>query len=150
MTDKTHSQEEGGSSIEHYMYRNIAEYFEKEPRVKFIIAEGQHTYIQVYGLSLRFLHGHTVKFGGGVGGITIPVRKAIAQWNKARKADVSFFGHFHQRIDGGDFVGNGSLIGYNAFALSIKADYEPPAQQFVLISNYKGGRKEGVLPIRVE
>lgn len=150
MTKKVHISTEEGNSLEHYMYRNMAQFFEGEPRVQFIIAEGQHTYIQVYDLTLRFLHGHSIKFGGGVGGITIPVRKAVAQWNKARRANVTFFGHFHQCIDGGDFVGNGSLIGYNAFALSIKADYEPPAQQFVLISNYKGGRKEGVLPIRVE
>jgi len=31
------------------------------------------------------------------------------------------------------FVVNGSLIGYNAFALSIKAEYEPPSQAFFLI-----------------
>ena len=150
MTKKVHISTEAGNSLERYMYRNMAEYFEKEKRLKFIIAEGQHTYVDVYGLTVRFLHGHSIKFGGGVGGITIPVRKAIAQWNKARKADITCFGHFHQRLDGGDFVANGSLIGYNTFALAIKADYEPPAQQFFLISNFKGGRKEGVLPIRVD
>lgn len=150
MTKKVHIATEGGNSLEKYMYRNLAEHYRDEKRITFIIAEGQHTYITVYGLTLRFLHGHSIKFGGGIGGITIPVRKAISQWNKARRAHITCFGHFHQMMDGGEFIANGSLIGYNSFALAIKADFEPPAQQFFLISNYKGGRKEGVLPIRVE
>ena len=150
VTKKVHVSTEAGNSLEKYMYRNLAEYFRNEKRLKFIIAEGQHSYIKVYNLTVRFLHGHSIRYNGGVGGITIPARKAIAQWDKMRKADLTCFGHFHSRLDAGDFVCNGSLIGYNAFALSIKADYEPPAQQFILVSNYKGGRKEGILPVRVE
>jgi hypothetical protein len=109
-----------------------------------------HSYVEVFGLTLRFLHGHSIKFGGGIGGITIPIRKAISQWNKVRKADLTVMGHFHQCVDGGDFIVNGSLIGYNAFAQFIKADYEPPRQQFFLITDYRGGEKSVVAPIRVE
>jgi hypothetical protein len=71
-------------------------------------------------------------------GIDIPVKKAIAQWNKARQADLDVFGHFHQRKDGGNFLSNGSNIGYNSFALSIKADYEAPAQQLFMIDKKRG------------
>ena len=49
------------------------------------------------------------------------------------------FGHFHQRKDGSNFISNGSNIGYNPFALSIKADYEAPSQQLFMI-NKKYGR----------
>jgi hypothetical protein len=148
MTKKVHIATEAGNSLERYMYRNLAEQYDT-PRVRFIIANGMQTYLEVFGLTLRFLHGHSIKYAGGVGGITIPIRKAIAQWNKVRKADITFLGHFHQCLDGGDFVVNGSLIGYNAFAQFIKADYEPPRQQFVLISDYNGGEKSVVAPIRV-
>ena len=151
MTKKVHISTEEGNSLETYMYRNMAEYFKNEPRVKFIVAEGMMTYITLYGgYTVRFLHGHSIKFGGGVGGITIPTRKALAQWNKAKRADLTIFGHFHQMMDGGDFIANGSLIGYNRFALSIKADFEKPRQAFFLISNYQGGEKTVVAPIRVE
>jgi len=51
----------------------------------------------------------------------------------------------HQFKDGGNFICNGSLIGYNAFALSIKADYEKPKQAFFLVDKKRG--KSIVAPI---
>ena len=62
----------------------------------------------------------------------------LGQWNQARKADLDIFGHFHQSIDGGKFLCNGSMIGYNAFALSIKAEYEPPQQTLFLVDKKRG------------
>lgn len=150
MTKKVHIATEEGNSLEIYMYRNMAQYFSNEPRVKFIIAEGLMTYIKIYDFTLRFLHGHSIRYAGGVGGITIPVRKAVMQWDKVRKANLTVFGHFHQMFDGGDFIANGSLIGYNRFALNIKADYEKPRQAFFIISNYDGGEKSFVSPIRLK
>lgn len=137
-TKFSHFGSENGHSLEYFMYRSIANYFRNEKRVKIIIPEGSHSYLDIYGYVIRFLHGHDVKFGGGVGGITIPINKAIAQWDKARPAYISCLGHFHQRLDGGSFMANGSLIGYNAFALSIKASAENPAQQFFLIDKNRG------------
>ena len=74
-----------------------------------------------------------MRYGGGVGGLTIPVNKAIAQWDKLHQVDLDVFGHFHQFMDGGKFISNGSLIGYNAYAMSIKAGFEPPKQAMFLI-----------------
>lgn len=145
MTHKQMIKSEQENSLETLMYRSLAQIFAKEPRVKFILPQGYHTYLDVHGKVLRFHHGHNIKYGGGVGGITIPVNKAIAQWNKSRVADLDIFGHFHQRMDGGNFLANGSLIGFNEFALAIKAGYEPPQQQFALIDSKHG--KTVVAPI---
>lgn len=136
---------ENGHSWEYIMYCNLKDYFRNESRVEIVISEGAHTYVDVYGKKIRFLHGHDIKFGGGVGGITIPVKKAIAQWDIALPAYLTCFGHFHQRLDGGNFMANGSLIGYNSFALSIKASAEAPAQQMFLIDKKRG--KTIVAPI---
>jgi hypothetical protein len=129
---------ENGHSLEFLMYSHLAAYFRHEPRVRFLIPEGMHSYVQVYDSLIRFQHGHAIKYGGGVGGIYIPVNKAISQWNKGRRADLDVFGHFHQMRDGGNFVCNGSLIGYSSFALSIKADYEPPKQALFLMDKKRG------------
>ena len=138
MTKRIRFSTEQGNSLERYMYYNLALHFRGEKRVKFIIADGYHTYMDVYGYMLRFHHGHSIRFYGGVGGITIPVNKAIAQWNKARRADVDVFAHFHQYHNLANFVCNGSLIGFNPFALSIKASFEPPQQNFFLVHKGKG------------
>lgn len=142
-TLKTRFGAENGHSLEYLLYLMLAEHFRHEPRITFMIAEGMHSYVDVYpghpgATKIRFHHGHAVKYGGGVGGIYIPVNKAIAQWSKARHADLDVFGHFHQMRDGGNFLCNGSLIGYNTFALSIKADYEKPRQLLFLIDRKRG------------
>lgn len=138
-TKTTHQGAEHANSNEYLMYHMLANHFAKEKRVKFLIAKGYHSYMDICGFKIRFHHGHNIKYGGGVGGITIPTAKAIAQWNKANNVDLDCFGHFHQLRFGGNFICNGSLIGYNAFALAIKADYEKPKQAFFLV-NHK--RKE--------
>jgi hypothetical protein len=137
-TKTTRFGTENGHSLEYLMYLLLAANLRHEPRVKFVIPEGMHSYLDVYGTTIRFQHGHAIKYQGGVGGIYIPVNKAIGQWNKARRADLDVFGHFHQLRDGGNFVCNGSLIGYNAFALSIKADYEQPKQALFLMDKKRG------------
>ncbi len=142
-----HATEEG-NSLEAFMYRNLALPYAGEKRVRFIISEGYHIYQPVYDFTLRFHHGHAINYGGGVGGIYIPVNKAIAQWNKSRHADIDCFGHFHQARDGGNFISNGSIIGHNAYAISIKADYEKPRQQFFLVDKKRG--KTIVAPILLD
>lgn len=137
-THKVRFSNENGHSLEYLMYRHLEAYFRGEKRVTFKVAEGYHSYANVYGKRLRFHHGHAINYQGGIGGIFIPAFKALSQWDKARQADVDFFGHFHQHKDGSKFVSNGSLIGFNPFALSIKADYEPPQQTLLLIDKKRG------------
>lgn len=145
ITKKIHISTEGGNSLETFMYYHIKNYFKGNPRVEFFISEGYLSYLTVYNFTIRFHHGHAVKYGGGVGGLTIPVNKAIAQWQKLKHADLDCFGHFHQFFDGGNFICNGSLIGYNSFAVMIKGSYERPKQAFFLIDRVRG--KTVVCPI---
>lgn len=141
-TRKSHFGSENGHSLEFFMYQALAEQFAGNKRVTFIIPEGAHSYLNIYEFPVRFLHGHDIRYHGGSGGVTIPANKAIAQWDKGRKAYLSVWGHFHQYLDcagpSGGFVINGSLIGYNAFALSIKATAEAPVQAMFLIDKMRG------------
>lgn len=141
----THFSTENAHSLEYFMYRYLENHFRKNKRVKFLIPNGYHQYVKIYDTTLRFHHGHAMKYQGGVGGITIPVNKAIAQWNKAIKADIDVFGHWHQFFDGGNFICNGSMIGYNVYALTIKASFEKPKQALFLIDRDRG--KTCVWPI---
>ena len=104
-----------------------------ETRLKFKLPEGYFNWITVFERDIRFHHGNRIRYGGGIGGIHIPLRKAIAQWNKTRHADLDLLGHWHTRETSRDYVINSSVIGYNEFAEFIKADYAPPEQAFFLI-----------------
>lgn len=135
ITKRTHYSTEEGNSLERFMYHTMNILFKEEKRVEFLISDSYHAYVNVFGHSLRFHHGHAIRYGGGVGGIFIPTYKAIAQWNKGRSVALDVFGHFHQLKNGGNFICNGSLIGYNPFAVRIKADFERPAQKFFLFTS---------------
>ncbi len=121
------------NSYEWMVYQLAAERYAADSRVQFSVADGYFNFLDVYDTKLRLHHGDDVRYQGGVGGITIPLNKAMAQWNKMRRVDIDVLGHWHQRQTGRDFVINGSLIGYSPYSIFIKASYEPPTQSFFLI-----------------
>jgi hypothetical protein len=79
----------------------------------------------------------------------VPVNRAINNWNVARTVNLDCFGHFHQKFDGGNFICNGSMIGYSAYGVSVKGRYEKPEQQLFLV-NREYGDKTMVAPIFLE
>lgn len=151
MTQKMQIANATETSIETLMYHVIADRYADNPRVHFRVADSKMLYRKFFeNFTMRICHGDDVKFGGGIGGITIPIRKKIAAWDKGIKADLTVMGHFHQRIDGGDFIVNGSLIGFNEFAQAIGASPEEAQQAFFLINARNGGVKSIVAPVWVD
>ncbi len=133
------------NSYEWMLYQLLAKHFTDEPRVRFQIAAGYHNILDVYGFKIRFHHGDQIGYGGGIGGLSIPANRRIGRQAQKdpERVDLDCFGHFHQRTYPGMFIGNGSLIGWNAFADAIGCAYEPPAQtsfvvdeRYRLVSNY--------------
>lgn len=137
ITRHVHAATEAGNALETMMYHNLRQRFQGE-RMVFIIEPSYHSYVKVYDYTLRFHHGHNIKYYGGVGGLTIPLHKAIHAWNLTRQADYDCIGHFHDYVAMRRFTVNGSLIGYNAFGLSIKAEYQPPMQALFLVDKKRG------------
>lgn len=123
------------TSYEWMMYNLMMQHFiaRGEKRIEFQIPSGYFNWVKVLDRDIRCHHGDNMRYNGGIGGIHIPVKKAIAQWNKARTAWLDIFGHWHTLIWTEDYVINGSLIGYNAFAEMLKCDYSKAAQAICLI-----------------
>lgn len=121
------------NSFEWLMYHSMAQRYAGDKRVKFHIADGSHIYMDIFDKTIRFHHGDDVRYYGGVGGLSIPMRKAHDAWNDSRHADITVVGHWHQLVNYGYAIVNGSLIGYNAFAQSIKARFEKPQQGIFLL-----------------
>lgn len=138
LTHKPRAKTAHDTNLEWMMYQLLAQHWKDEKRVRFHIADAVQIYLDFYGFPLRFMHGDDVMYGGGVGGVTIPMRRAIADWDKTKRAYCTFFGHFHTAMDIGNAVGNGSLIGANAYGVRIHAAYEPPRQQFILLDQKRG------------
>jgi hypothetical protein len=139
-TQKRRVSTSAANSFEWLAYHSLKQRYAKDPRVAFDIADGAHLYAELYGLNVRFHHGDDVRYAGGVGGLSIPLRKACDSWDKFIEAPLTIVGHWHQLVDYMYAAVNGSVIGYNAYALSIKARYEPPRQGAFMIDEEWGKR----------
>jgi len=126
-------------SYEWLLYKILEGRLAGDAQIEFQIADQYFNFMQVYGRTIRMHHGDGLKYQGGIGGLTVPVEKALASWNKSpNRADLDLFGHWHQYQQSRTWLCNSSLIGYNAYALSIKASFEPPAQTFFLLDKKRG------------
>jgi len=135
ITPKKHIATTSGNSLELGLYHALAR---KHTACRWLIERGYHTYLSVYGKRFRFHHGDAIRYNGGVGGMTIPLMRAIYQWNQQEPADLDLLGHMHSYTPARRFIVNGSLIGFNAFAVHIKAEYQPPIQAFFLWDKVRG------------
>lgn len=133
MTHKMMIQGRHGRSLEHLMYLQLAERLKGEKRLRFIVERSELTYLQVYDRTTRWTHGDR---------ITAPnetaIKKAISQWDKSCRADLTMFGHWHTFRDYGTAVGNGSLIGYSRLSVAWRCEPEPPQQGYFLIDSVRG------------
>ena len=161
-TEKIRIASGARNSYEWGLYHRLRKHFAalKEPRAAFQVAAGYHQYVDIGDdIALRFHHGDAIRYAGGVGGVTVPLMKAIHNWNTApregsriaRAATCDFLGHFHQYFGCSRWVVNGSLIGWNPYAVQIRAQYEEPQQAFCMVDldTTHGSRVIGHFPIRV-
>lgn len=110
-----------------------------DPIFEWHIPESEHGYIKLFDKTIRSFHGHQINYQGGVGDLTIPTNKAIMKWDKTVKADWNLMHHFHSYwMPTRNTSLNGSLCGWNSYALSIGAPYEPPIQTFHLLDSKRG------------
>jgi hypothetical protein len=126
------------NSYEWNAYHSLSWAFEGDKRVTFEITPSGHQYVDAYDRTLHFHHGDDVRYQGGVGGLSIPLLKAVPMWDLIRKADVHCIGHHHTLLDYGRAMVNGSLIGYGPYSQSIKAPYEDPQQLMFYVDSKRG------------
>jgi hypothetical protein len=143
LTKKMRSSTRQDHSLETFAYSLLMLRFKDEPRLKFILPTSQFTYLpDVYGRTIRFLHGDVFKYGGGVGGITVPLFRALARWEKTVHADLTCMGHWHQRYCLPDVMVNGSLIGYDPYAMGGGFPFEPPVQSLRMLEPKRWGSSD--------
>lgn len=139
MTPKMQFANDYSMNLETFLYLSLADYFKDDKRVCFKIEQSELSYLTVYDKPLRFFHGHQIRFQGGIGGLTVPLYKAIHRWNANIKAYYNFMCDKHTYSNPTpDCQVNGSLKGYDAFAISLGFSYQPPLQSFTLLDSKRG------------
>lgn len=141
-TKKRRVKTEWRHSYEYAMYERLEKLFAADPKIKVFPARGYLNYVEVQGRTVRFHHGHAIKYGDGVGGITIPVNKRVARWDRSKTSHLDVFGHFHsiQNGEGFRWICNGSLIGQTEYSADCGYDPTPPKQAFIVFDGTYGVR----------
>jgi len=141
-TEKNRISTELDHSWEQLMYLNMASQ-ETKKNVHWQIAEGHLGFLNLDDFWIRHLHGHSIKYQGGVLGLALPAAKAIQAWDaQHRKVDLTIFGHWHTWgwVRGARYISNGSMIGHSALVIHAKVPgHERPCQGFAVIDH---GRNE--------
>lgn len=121
-------------SFEQHLYMTLAAH-EPHDHVYWQIGEAYLNIVDLDGYRVACHHGHGIK-----GNVHTSATRAINDWARSFPADLHVFGHHHQFCYSRDnWLANGSVIGYNAFAMRIRAQEEPPCQALAIIDH---GRRE--------
>lgn len=136
ITQKMQINNQMATNYETLIFNKLSKSF---PEMEFIIPESDIEYMDIFGQKIRFIHGHQIKYGGGVGGLSISLNKKQAKWDNTIKADYNFMGHYHcLSYPNTRTTLNGSLKGYDTFAQTIAADSQPAQQSFQLLDSKRG------------
>lgn len=134
ITEKVWLSSEQDNSVETIIYYHIKQYFKNEKRFELIMPFGCDTFLDIYGMTFAFCHGHIgFKYQGGVGGLYVPIRRKILTKFSQRNIHTVCMGHFHTYIQDQLFMVNGSMIGWDDYANGMGLSYEIPKQTFFLI-----------------
>ena len=121
-------------SYEWLMYQNIQKFCEMEGLpIEFCIPESEVAIVNSPdSQKFIFAHGFQIKGGGNgtVCGIYPALNRLALKWGKVFGQDRIYIGHFHQCVSINNAVVNGSIIGFNTFALTNGFAFEEPAQMY--------------------
>lgn len=129
------------------LYQFVARTIGNSPKyagkITFQIPDGFDCVYRVHGLRYLLTHGDSFRGGNGISGPLLPWMRGQAKTQQQYSAigmpfDVLCFGHWHQlRFLTNQRTGiivNGSLCGFNEYALKNRFAYEPPEQALWLTS----------------
>lgn len=123
------------SNWEYLMYHNLSKFYAKNSKISWYIPKGYFAELTIQKTRVRFHHGDQMRAGRN---FVASVLRDIDMWNKTKPVDLDIFGHYHTELYHNRFISVGCLVGYNAYAQMIKAEYQPPTQTFAIIEKSRG------------
>jgi hypothetical protein len=121
----------------------LERYFRSDERVSFNVPESADVLVDIYGHGQLMTHGDQVHGGGGIGGIYPPIMRLRARKQQRHLQVGSSFatlwmGHWHQYLSTPSLIINGSLKGYDEYAMVSNFAYEQPQQALAVVTPERG------------
>jgi len=123
--------------VDWLLYQDMADALRPDG-VRVVATTAEDQYHDTCDHTLHVQHGFSIKYQGGLAGLTAPLNRAVATWDRRRATDVHVIGHWHQLQYGRRWFVNGSIKGYDPYAASKNFAPEEPAQWFFIIDAKRG------------
>jgi len=143
MTRKPRAKLRAKTNFDWLLSKMLEKHFKGNDKVSFIVPESADVLVHVYGHGQLLTHGDQVTGGGGIGGIYPPIMRLRARKQQRHLQVGSSFstlwmGHWHQYLSTPSLVVNGSLKGYDEYAMVSNFAFEQPQQAFAVVTPEKG------------
>jgi hypothetical protein len=116
----------------------LAERFATDSRFTFDVPEGTDTYVTAYDTRYLLTHGDQASGGGGIGGIWPPIMRLKARKQANNTFDHMCIGHWHQIVHSQGITVNGSLKGWDEFAMGHNFQAEEAKQAMWITTPERG------------
>jgi hypothetical protein len=154
-TEKTHAKRMAALSYDVMIGNILAREFANDDRVTVNTASGADIVFPLFGWSVLQTHGDSMGTGGGQGfaGPELPIVRGgkkikLSGFATGERYDIILTAHYHTSSNPGTVLANGSVVGFNEYAVRIRALPEPPQQWLALIHERWGLRER--VPVVLE
>lgn len=140
---KNPSKQRAESSHAWVIYNWLADSLRADERVQFVISTAAEQRFDIYETRFYMHHGDGFRSAGGVGGLYPSLLKWLLKTHQIYSImnddwQFAIMGHWHQLLWGSDFIVNGSLKGFDEYALSGKFGYEQAQQALMVVTPEHG------------
>jgi hypothetical protein len=117
----------------------VERHFAGSKNITFNVPDSADCMVSIYGYNHLLTHGDQAKGGGGIGGIWPTVMRLRAR-KLQRYSDTGttfktiWMGHWHQYISTPELVVNGSMKGYDEYAIMNSFQFQVPSQALAIVT----------------
>lgn len=139
MTRKPRAKLRAKTNFDWLLSKMVERHFAGSKNVTFQVPDSADVTVEIYGYRHLLTHGDQAKGGGGIGGIWPTVMRLRAR-KLQRYADTGqpfrtiWMGHWHQYISTPELVVNGSMKGYDEYAMMNSFQFQVPQQALAIVT----------------
>ncbi len=145
-TKKPRSSGEKNTNWEWLGYVMLAKFAARSwPKMRWLLEENATEAYYQYGEHIyRYQHGTWIKSAGGIGGVSVPLRRKVYTTSKSaiqfgnRFVSRDTVGHFHQYIDSNEYAVVNCLCGADGYTVSQIGVVNRPSQAMQIYNSERG------------
>lgn len=139
MSRKPRAKLRARTNFDWLLCKMLERHFVGKKNITFDVPDSADCLVNIYGFGHLLTHGDQASGGGGIGGIWPPVmrlraRKLTRYSDTGRPFHTLWMGHWHQYISTPSLIVNGSMKGYDEYAMINNFGFEVPQQALAIVT----------------